>query len=106
MENAFLEKDTFLYELLEQDIYPFLLSFAAAKGTSGSRDKEEYIQDAFLISWEKMKMHFPIYTTSYTAIKKPVTGNRYMLATEKYSFKQEFTLQNTGSCFETAYSST
>lgn len=50
MENAFLEKDTFLYELLEQDIYPFLLSFAAAKGTSGSRDKEEYIQDAFLIS--------------------------------------------------------
>lgn len=51
-------------------------------------------------------MCFSIETISYTAIKEPVTGNRNILATEIYSFKQEFTLQNTGCCFETAYSST
>lgn len=50
MENALLKEDTFVDELLEQDSYPFLLPFAAAKGTAGPRDKEECAQDAFLIS--------------------------------------------------------
>lgn len=40
VENDLLKEDTFLDELLEQDIYPFLLPYAAAKGTSGFRDRE------------------------------------------------------------------
>lgn len=47
MENALLKEDTFVDELLEQDTSPFLLPFAAAKGTSGPRDKEECAQDEF-----------------------------------------------------------
>lgn len=53
-----LLKDTFLDELLEQDIYSILPPYAAAKGNSGSLYQEECVQNAFLISWDKNENAF------------------------------------------------
>lgn len=67
---------------LERGIYPSLLSYAVAKGTSGFKDNDKCVQDTFLIPSNKTT-HFPRETISDITVKEPLTGNKTMSATEK-----------------------